>query len=91
MPRFPSAQGRVNHEPGFHLSCDENLSEGWGPPLPDTRGSRPGAPAKEPEPVLPGVCQLGSEAGWRINRRGRTSRHAAGRRCPTRAGDAVSG
>ena len=34
MPRFPSAQGRLNHEPGFHLSCDENLSEGWGPPLP---------------------------------------------------------
>ena len=33
MPRFPSAQGRLNHEPGFHLSCDENLSEGWGPPL----------------------------------------------------------
>ena len=32
MPRFPSAQGRLNHEPGFHLSCDENLSEGWGPP-----------------------------------------------------------
>ena len=19
--------------PGFHLSCDENLSKGWGPPL----------------------------------------------------------
>ena len=35
MPRFPSAQGRLNHEPGFHLSCDENLSEGWGPPLGD--------------------------------------------------------
>ena len=35
MPRFPSAQGRLNHEPGFHLSCDEHLSEGWGPPLPD--------------------------------------------------------
>ena len=34
MPRFPSAQGRLNHDPGFHLSCDENLSEGWGPPLP---------------------------------------------------------
>ena len=33
MPRFPSAQGRLNHDPGFHLSCDENLSEGWGPPL----------------------------------------------------------
>ena len=33
MPRFPSAQGRLNHEPGFHLSCDEHLSEGWGPPL----------------------------------------------------------
>ena len=24
----------MNHEPGFHLSCDEHLSEGWGPPLP---------------------------------------------------------
>ena len=35
MPRFPSAQGRLNHEPGFHLSCDENLSKGWGPPLLD--------------------------------------------------------
>ena len=23
----------MNHEPGFHLSCDEHLSEGWGPPL----------------------------------------------------------
>ena len=23
----------MNHEPGFHLSCDENLSKGWGPPL----------------------------------------------------------
>ena len=37
MPRFPSAQGRLNHEPGFHLSCDEHLSEGWGPPLMATR------------------------------------------------------
>ena len=33
MPRFPAAQGRLNHDPRFHLSCDENLSEGWGPPL----------------------------------------------------------
>ena len=33
MPRFPSAQDRLNHDPGFPLSCDENLSEGWGPPL----------------------------------------------------------
>ena len=33
MPRVPAAQGRLNHDPGFHLSCDENLSEGWGPPL----------------------------------------------------------
>ena len=33
MPRFPTAQGRLNHDPGSHLSCDENLSEGWGPPL----------------------------------------------------------
>ena len=33
MPRLSSAQGRLNHDPGFHLSCDENLSEGWGPPL----------------------------------------------------------
>ena len=24
---------RRAHEPGFHLSCDEHLSEGWGPPL----------------------------------------------------------
>ena len=23
----------LNHEPGFHLSCDPNLSKGWGPPL----------------------------------------------------------
>ena len=23
----------MNHEPGFHLSCDANLSKGWGPPL----------------------------------------------------------
>ena len=38
MPRFPSAQGRLNHEPGFHLSCDENLSEGWGPPLTVIKG-----------------------------------------------------
>ena len=29
-------------------------------------GSRPGAPAKGSGPVLPGVCQLGSEAGWRL-------------------------
>ena len=28
-----------NHAPGFHLSCDEHLSEGWGPPLP--RGWEP--------------------------------------------------
>ena len=33
MPRVPAAQGRLNHDPGSHLSCDENLSEGWGPPL----------------------------------------------------------
>ena len=24
--------------PGFHLSCDENLSKGWGPPLLDRLG-----------------------------------------------------
>ena len=24
---------RLNHEPGFHLSRNENLSKGWGPPL----------------------------------------------------------
>ena len=23
----------MNHEPGFHLSRNENLSKGWGPPL----------------------------------------------------------
>ena len=23
----------MNHDPGFHLSCDEHLSKGWGPPL----------------------------------------------------------
>ena len=40
MPRFPSAQGRLNHDPGFHLSCDENLSEGWGPPLTEARWVR---------------------------------------------------
>ena len=28
-PRLPSAQGSLNHDPGFHLSCDENLSKGW--------------------------------------------------------------
>ena len=33
MPRLPAAQGRLNHAPGFHLSCDEHLSKGWGPPL----------------------------------------------------------
>ena len=33
MPRVPAAQGRLNHDPGSHLNCDENLSEGWGPPL----------------------------------------------------------
>ena len=32
-PRLLSAQGGLNHEPGFHLSCDEHLSKGWGPPL----------------------------------------------------------
>ena len=26
----------MNHDPGFHLSCDEHLSKGWGPPLPGT-------------------------------------------------------
>ena len=29
----------MNHDPGFHLSCDANLSKGWGPPLPDRRAS----------------------------------------------------
>ena len=43
MPRFPSAQGRLNHEPGFHLSCDENLSEGWGPPKPSCEVSGNGS------------------------------------------------
>ena len=33
MPRLPAARGRLNHDPGFHLSCDEHLSKGWGPPL----------------------------------------------------------
>ena len=32
-PRLPSARGSLNHAPGFHLSCDEHLSKGWGPPL----------------------------------------------------------
>ena len=22
----------MNHDPGFHLSCDQYLSKGWGPP-----------------------------------------------------------
>ena len=26
-------RGCVNHEPGFHLSCNDHLSKGWGPPL----------------------------------------------------------
>ena len=49
MPRFPSAQGRLNHEPGFHLSCDENLSEGWGPPLLDSPGAE--ATRSFPRPI----------------------------------------
>ena len=32
-PHVRPAKRSVNHEPGFHLSCDEHLSEGWGPPL----------------------------------------------------------
>ena len=28
-----SAQCSLNNDPGFHLSCDEHLSKGWGPPL----------------------------------------------------------
>ena len=28
----------MNHEPGFHLGCDANLSKGWGPPLPAPQG-----------------------------------------------------
>ena len=43
----------------------------------------PGASAKGPGHVLPGVYQLGSGAGWRINRRGPTRRPVAGRPCPT--------
>ena len=32
-PLLRPAKRSLNHEPGFHLSCDEYLSEGWGPPL----------------------------------------------------------
>ena len=32
-PHLRPAKRSLNHEPGFHLSCDEHLSEGWGPPL----------------------------------------------------------
>ena len=42
----------MNHDPGFHLSCDQYLSKGWGPPqsvaqarergeLPSADGSNP--------------------------------------------------
>ena len=47
MPRVPAAQGRLNHDPGFHLSCDENLSEGWGPPLNTTSARRRSTPTDE--------------------------------------------
>ena len=40
MFRLPAAQGCFNHDPGFHLSCDEHLSKGWGPPLPYPRWRR---------------------------------------------------
>ena len=53
-------------------------------------GSRSGAQAKGPGHVLPGVYQLGSGAGWRINRRGPTRRPVVGRPCPTREDDAVN-
>ena len=46
--------------------------------------------ATGPGHVLPGVYQLGSGAGWRINRRGPTRRPVAGRPCPTREDDAVN-
>ncbi len=34
-PHLRPAKRSLNHEPGFHRSCDEHLSEGWGPPLYD--------------------------------------------------------
>ena len=43
-----------------------------------------GRAAKGPGHVLPGVYQLGSGAGWRINR------PVGGRPCPTREDDAVN-
>ena len=55
-----------------------------------TRGESVGRAAKGPGHVLPGVYQLGSGAGWRINRRGPTRRPVAGRPCPTREDDAVN-
>ena len=39
--------------------------------------------------MLPGVCQLGRVAGWRLTRRGPNRRPAVGRRCPTQEDDAV--
>ena len=36
-----SAQSSLNHDPGFHLSCDEHLSREWGPPhIPTTIAAR---------------------------------------------------
>ena len=31
-PSLLSAQSSLNHDPRFHLSCDEHLSREWGPP-----------------------------------------------------------
>ena len=33
MPRFPSAQGRLNHEPDPILAVTKTCPKGWGPPL----------------------------------------------------------
>ena len=35
----------MNHDPGFHLSCDEHLSKGWGPPLYENNLTGPIPPA----------------------------------------------
>ena len=52
----------MNHEPGFHLSCDEHLSEGWGPPLITA--------AEQVEAVLPaaaGITEVVGDKGYHSN------------------------
>ena len=56
----------MNHDPGFHLGCDEHLSKGWGPPLYKTEVIRRRGPWRHLEAVECATLEWGD---WFNHRR----------------------